>query len=64
MDVAVSMELIRKKIYLVRGQKILVDSDLADMYAVETKNLNKAVKRNISRFPSDFMFQLTTEESA
>ena len=42
----------------------MVDSDLAEMYGVETKNLNKAVKRNLSRFPSDFMFQLTAEEAA
>lgn len=64
MDVTVPMEVIRAKIYLIRGQKILIDSDLAEMYGVETKNLNKAVKRNISRFPQDFMFQLTSEESA
>jgi phage regulator Rha-like protein len=64
MDVTVPLEVIRGKIYLVRGQKILIDSDLAEMYGVETKNLNKAVKRNISRFPQDFMFQLTIEESA
>lgn len=43
---------------------MLLDSDLAEMYGVETKNLNKAVKRNINRFPEDFMFQLTPEESA
>lgn len=64
MDVAVPMEIIKGKIYLIRGQKVLLDSDLANMYGIETKNLNKAVKRNISRFPDDFMFQLNTEESA
>jgi hypothetical protein len=51
------------KIYLIRGQKVLLDSDLAEMYSVETFNLNKAVKRNIDRFPEDFMFQLTSEEA-
>lgn len=64
MEVPVPMEVVRGKIYLIRGQKVLLDSDLAEMYGIETKNLNKAVKRNISRFPDDFMFQLTGEESA
>ena len=63
MDVTVSLETIKAKIFLVRGHKVLVDSDLASMYGVETKNLNKAVKRNTTRFPADFMFQLTDEES-
>ncbi|MRR58045.1 MAG: ORF6N domain-containing protein [Deltaproteobacteria bacterium] len=63
MDVSVPMEVIKGKIYLIRGQKVLLDSDLADLYGIETKNLNKAVKRNLSRFPQDFMFQLTSEES-
>jgi hypothetical protein len=45
-----------------RGQKVLLDSDLAELYGVTTGNLNKAVKRNANRFPTDFMFQLTTEE--
>ena len=49
-------------IYEVRGQKVMLDSDLAALYEVETFNLNKAVKRNIERFPGDFMFQLTKEE--
>jgi len=53
---------IEKIIYVVRGQKVMVDADLADLYCVLTKNFNKAVKRNIDRFPSDFMFQLTKEE--
>ena len=44
---------------MIRGQKVMLDSDLANLYGVETFNLNKAVKRNISRFPQDFMFQLT-----
>lgn len=50
------------KIYLVRNQKVMIDRDLADLYGVATGNLNKAVKRNIKRFPPDFMFQLSEEE--
>ncbi len=53
---------IQNLIYEIRGQKVMLDSDLAKLYQVLTKNLNKAVKRNIHRFPSDFMFQLTNEE--
>lgn len=53
---------IEKMIYVIRDQKVMLDSDLADLYEVETRNLNKAVKRNINRFPDDFMFQLTDEE--
>lgn len=53
---------IRNLIYVVRGHPIMLDSDLAMLYQVETKNLNKAVKRNINRFPKDFCFQLTKEE--
>ena len=49
-------------IYEIRRQKVMLDSDLAALYEVETSNLNKAVKRNIERFPDDFMFQLTKEE--
>ena len=59
--VAASEDL-QSKIYLIRDTQVLLDEDLADLYAVETKNLNKAVKRNSERFPKDFMFQLTTEE--
>lgn len=55
-------ERISKAIYLVRDQKVMMDSELAEMYGVVTKVLNQAVKRNIDRFPNDFMFQLTTEE--
>jgi hypothetical protein len=54
--------LIESRILLVRGQKVLLDSDLADLYHVETKRLNEAVRRNRRRFPEDFMFQLTLEE--
>jgi serine/threonine-protein kinase RIO1 len=50
------------KIYLLRGQKVMLDKDLAEIYNVKTYRLNEAVKRNITRFPSDFMFQLTAEE--
>ena len=49
-------------IYVVRGQKVMIDSDLAELYGVLTKNLNKAAKRNSSRFPEDFMFTLTETE--
>ncbi len=52
-----------KKIYDIRGQRVMLDKDLADLYCVSTKVLNQAVKRNISRFPVDFMFQLTVEET-
>lgn len=54
--------IVQQKIYEIRGQKVMIDKDLADLYQVSTGNLNKAVKRNIKRFPSDFMFQLTAEE--
>ncbi len=56
------LQLIQSKIYEVRGQRVMLDFDLAGMYQVETRTLNQAVKRNIKRFPSDFMFQLTNEE--
>ena len=58
----VPAELIERKIFLIRGHKVLVDSDLAELYGVETKQLKRAVKRNIDRFPPDFMFELTTDE--
>jgi hypothetical protein len=53
---------IQNMIYEIRGQKVMLDSDLAALYEVETSNLNKAVKRSIDRFPCDFMFQLTKAE--
>jgi hypothetical protein len=53
---------IEAMIYVIRGQKVMLDTDLAELYGVLTKNLNKAVKRNQDRFPEDFMFQLTAEE--
>ena len=52
---------VERRIYVVRGHKVMLDSDLADLYNVETKVLNRAVKRNTDRFPNDFMFQLTKE---
>lgn len=55
-------EIISDKIYFIRNTKVMLDKDLAKLYGVLTGNLNKAVKRNIKRFPSDFMFQLTKEE--
>ncbi|MCG2755845.1 MAG: ORF6N domain-containing protein [Desulfobacteraceae bacterium] len=61
--IKISIELIEQAIFLIRGQKVLLDADLAQLYGVETKILNKAVKRNLDRFPEDFMFQLTAEEA-
>jgi hypothetical protein len=58
----IRVERIEQSILLVRGQKVMLDRDLADLYGVSTKALKQAVKRNISRFPEDFMFVLTTEE--
>lgn len=55
-------ELVMNKIYLIRSQKVMLDSDLAELYLVTTGNLNKSVGRNIKRFPKDFMFQLTESE--
>jgi hypothetical protein len=61
-NVMIPDEAIISKIYLIRGQKVMLDSDLAEMYGVETRVLNQAVNRNIDRFPADFMFQLTKAE--
>ena len=58
----VSTEVIKSRIYEVRGRRIMIDSDLAELYGVETKNLKRAVRMNIERFPNDFMFELTKEE--
>jgi hypothetical protein len=63
-DSLISLERIESRIYLLRGEKVLIDSDLAELYGVETKMINRAVQRNIERFPADFMFQLTSEEAA
>ena len=56
------LALVKSKIYTIRGQKVMLDFDLAQMYEVETRVLNQSVKRNIERFPDDFMFQLTKGE--
>lgn len=56
------VQVIQNKIYEIRGQRVMIDCDLAELYRVTTGNLNKAVKRNIRRFPPDFMFQLTNDE--
>jgi hypothetical protein len=63
MDSIVPVELIERKIYLIRGHKVMIDRDLADLYEVPTSRLNERVKRNITRFPADFMFQLSHEEA-
>jgi phage regulator Rha-like protein len=55
-------EKIDRAILIIRGQKVMIDSDLAEIFGVKTKRLNEQVKRNINRFPKDFMFQLTTKE--
>ena len=61
-DSIVSAESITSRIFLVRGHKVMLDSDLAELYGVTTSALNQAVRRNIDRFPSDFMFQMTDSE--
>lgn len=59
-----SVELIESKIFIIRGQKVMLDEDLAALYEVEIKVLNQAVKRNLDRFPDDFMFQLAENEAS
>jgi len=58
------LQIIQKKIFEIRGQRVMIDFDLAELYGVPTKSLNLAVKRNSKRFPSDFMFQLSNQEWA
>jgi phage regulator Rha-like protein len=60
--VAIPPERIERRILLIRGQKVMLDADLAELYEVETKQLNLAVRRNAERFPQDFMFQLSVQE--
>lgn len=60
--IAISDDIVISKIYHIRGRNVMMDRDLAEMYGVETRVLNQAVKRNIKRFPEDFMFQLTEKE--
>jgi len=61
-SIALPDEIIMNKIYLIRGMKVMLDKDLAELYCVETKALKQQVKRNLNRFPGDFMFELTREE--
>jgi len=58
----IPQEIVEKKIYLIRGHRVMLDRDLASLYGVPTKRLNEQVKRNIKRFPEDFMFELTAQE--
>ena len=60
----VTVERIEKQIFLLRGHKVMLDSDLANLYSVPTKALNQAVKRNKARFPADFMFRLAKREKS
>jgi phage regulator Rha-like protein len=64
MSTVIPHELIEQTIFLIRGHRVMLDTDLAKLYGVLTKTLNQAVKRNRTRFPDDFMFQLTAEEAA
>lgn len=61
-EITIPDEIITNKIYLIREQKVMLDRDLAELYKVETKQLKRQVRRNIERFPEDFMFQLNNEE--
>lgn len=63
MKSVIPADVIESRILFLRNKKVMLDSDLAELYGVETSNLNKAVKRNMDRFPEDFMFQLTKDES-
>ncbi len=62
-EIVITNEIISSKIYFIRGQKVMIDRDLALLYGVETKYLKRQVRRNINRFPSNFMFELTVEEN-
>lgn len=61
--IAIPSERIISRIFLIRGRRVMIDRDIAELYEVETRALNQAVRRNINRFPSDFMFQLNKEET-
>ena len=61
-EVLIPDELVMNKIYVIRGKKVMLDEDLAELYQVETKRLNEQVRRNIDRVPDDFMFRLTKKE--
>ena len=56
------LQIIQKKIFEIRGQRVMLDFDLSEMYETETKRLKEAVRRNLKRFPNDFMFELTNQE--
>ena len=62
LQVLVAEQKILNKIYVIRGEKVMLDRDLAELYGTETRVLKQAVKRNITRFPKDFMFEITTNE--
>ena len=62
-NLPVPIQMIERRIYLIRGEKVMIDFDLAELYGVETKVLNQAVKRHRDRFPSDLMFQLNKKEA-
>jgi hypothetical protein len=59
----IQLDQIQNKIYVIRGVQVMLDSDLAELYGVETRVLNQSVRRNLKRFPDDFMFKLTREEN-
>ena len=61
-EISITDEVLMNKIFVVEGIKVMLDSDLAELYQVETKRLNEQVKRNSERFPDDFMFQLTKDQ--
>lgn len=61
-EISITEEFIMSKILLIRNKKVMIDSDLATLYGVETKQLKRQVRRNIERFPEDFMFELTKSE--
>ncbi len=62
MNEIITLDILKEKIFIIRNKRVMIDRDLAELYGVSTKKLNQAVKRNIIRFPSDFMFQLTDKE--
>jgi hypothetical protein len=61
-SIVLADEVIMNKIYMIRGKKVMLDRDLAELYGIETKQLKRQVKRNITRFPEDFMFELSEKE--
>ena len=62
--VTIPVERLERAIFIIRGEKVMLDRDLAELYGVETRTLNQSVRRNLERFPPDFMFELTREEIA